>query len=105
MIALGNYDSNVTTGALDDYAKLVQALTVVGPGQWDHNLRGEGGWSNFQPLGADNEMSVAELQQFLKDARFFPYGKIDGICGYRTTSAIRLFQEYVRAVEGNTQIG
>jgi hypothetical protein len=48
---------------------------------------------------------VSDLQRFLKGAGFFPYGKIDGICGYRTTSAIRLFQEYVRTVEGNNAIG
>src|SRR5262249_17011765 len=35
----------------------------------------------------------------------FPSGKIDGICGYRTLSAIRLFQEYVRTVEGEAGIG
>jgi hypothetical protein len=29
----------------------------------------------------------------------FPGGRVDGICGYRTRSAIRLFQEYVRSVE------
>jgi len=105
MIALGNFDSNVETGALDEYKKLVKELTVVGGGQWNNQLRDEGGWADFKPLAADNEMKVAEVQQFLKDAGFFPHGKIDRICGYRTTSAIRLFQEYVRTVEGKTEIG
>ena len=59
MIALGNYDSDVKPGALDEYAKLVRELTVVGPGQWDHHVRGEGAWSDFQPLGAGNEMKIA----------------------------------------------
>lgn len=105
MIALGNYDSNLETGALDEYKKLVKELTVVAGGQWNNQLRDEGGWADFQPLAADNEMKVAEVQQFLKGAGFFPHGKIDGICGYRTTSAIRLFQEYIRTVEGKTEIG
>ena len=48
---------------------------------------------------------VAGLQQFLKDAGFFPFGKIDGLCGYRTMSSMRLFQEYVRTVEGDPTIG
>lgn len=105
MISLGNYDSNVETGALDEYKKLVKELTVVSGGQWNNQLRDEGGWADFKPLAADNEMKVAEAQQFLKDAGFFPHGEVDGICGYRTTSAIRLFQEYVRTVEGKTEIG
>jgi len=105
MIALGNYDSNIETGALDEYKKLAKDLTVVAGGQWNNQLRDEGGWADFKPLAADNEMKVAEVQQFLKDAGFFPHGKDDGICGYRTTSAIRLFQEYVRTVEGKTEIG
>jgi hypothetical protein len=44
-------------------------------------------------------MSVADVQRALKTIGFFPNGKVDGICGYRTLSAIRLFQEYVRSVE------
>lgn len=44
-------------------------------------------------------MSVAAVQAGLKRAGFFPGGVEDGICGYRTQSAIRLFQEYVRTVE------
>jgi hypothetical protein len=46
-----------------------------------------------QPLG------VADVQRALKTIGFFPGAKVDGICGYRTRSAIRLFQEYVRSVE------
>lgn len=48
------------------------------------------------PPGA---MSVADVQRALSQLGFFPGGKADGICGYRTTSAIRLFQEYVRTAE------
>jgi hypothetical protein len=48
---------------------------------------------------AQQSMPVAEVQQGLKSIGFFPGGKVDGICGYRTLSAIRLFQEYVRSVE------
>ena len=48
------------------------------------------------PAGA---MNVAQVQQALQAIGFFPGGAIDGVCGYRTMSAIRLFQEYVRTVE------
>jgi hypothetical protein len=44
-------------------------------------------------------MTVADLQRTLIALGFFPGGKIDGICGYRTRSAMRLFQEYVRTLE------
>lgn len=49
--------------------------------------------------------SIQELQQFLKKAGFFPNGEIDGIYGYRTRAAARLFQEYIRTVEGKIEIG
>jgi peptidoglycan hydrolase-like protein with peptidoglycan-binding domain len=104
MIALGNYDPDVETGALDEYKKRVRELTVVSGGQLSDQLRTEAGWAAFTPA-TGNQLTVADLQRFLQDAGFFPYGKIDGICGYRTTSAIRLFQEYVRTVERKTEIG
>ncbi len=44
-------------------------------------------------------MSVSDVQRALKAIGFFPGAAVDGICGYRTLSAIRLFQEYVRSVE------
>lgn len=104
MIALGSYDPDVRAGDLDEYKKRVQELTVVGEGQLSSQLRTEAGWAAFRPA-TGNEITVADLQRFLQGAGFFPYGKIDGICGYRTTAAIRLFQEYVRTVERKTAIG
>jgi hypothetical protein len=48
---------------------------------------------------------VAELQAQLRALGFLPFGPIDGICGYRTRASIRLFQEYVFAIEGRPTIG
>ena len=48
---------------------------------------------------------VATLQQHLKSMDFYPKGAADGIFGYRTISAVRLFQEYVRTIEGDSAIG
>lgn len=45
-------------------------------------------------------MTISSVQQALKKIGFFPGGEVDGIYGYRTTSAVRLFQEYVRSYEG-----
>lgn len=49
---------------------------------------------------SNGAITVAQLQQALTQIGFFPGGRADGICGYRTQSAIRLFQEYVRTMEG-----
>jgi hypothetical protein len=104
MITLGTYDSNIQPSALDEYIERAKKLTGVE--NWENKLRGEkdGEWAEFQALSG-SVMTVADAQRFFKDAGFFPSGKIDGICGYRTLSAIRLFQEYVRAVEGAEEIG
>jgi hypothetical protein len=67
-------------------------------------LRGEADseWLEFTESPGS---AVRDLQRFLKDAGFFPHGKLDGICGYRTTASLRLFQEYVRTVEQLSSIG
>jgi hypothetical protein len=104
MITLGAYDSNVKREDLDEYIEHAKKLTGVE--NWENKLRGEkdGEWAEFRPLSG-SAMTVADAQRFLKDAGIFPLGKADGICGYRTLSAIRLFQEYVRTVEGEAGVG
>ena len=104
MITLGTYDSNVQSSALDEYIEHAKKLTGVE--SWENKLRGEkdGEWAEFRPLKG-SAMTVVDAQRFLRDAGFFPFGKVDGICGYRTLSAIRIFQEYVRTVEGDAGIG
>jgi peptidoglycan hydrolase-like protein with peptidoglycan-binding domain len=104
MITLGTYDSGVPSSALNEYIEYAKKLTGVE--NWQNKLRGEkdGEWAEFRPLSG-NSMTVADAQRFLRDSGIFPFGKIDGICGYRTHSAIRLFQEYVRTVEGEAGIG
>ncbi len=104
MITLGTYDTDVQRSALDEYIEYAKKLTGVE--NWKDKLRGDkdGAWEDFRKLSGSS-MTVAGAQDFLRGAGLFPFGKIDGICGYRTASAIRLFQEYVRTVEGVTQIG
>jgi peptidoglycan hydrolase-like protein with peptidoglycan-binding domain len=112
MIQLGAFDATVAQTDLQKYLTHANSLTGVTDQQdWKEKLRGEGRdkngrgiWVKFSPL-SDGEMKVAEMQKLLKDAGFFPSGRIDGICGYRTLSAVRLFQEYVRTVEGDTSLG
>jgi peptidoglycan hydrolase-like protein with peptidoglycan-binding domain len=104
MIELGTYDAEVEESTLQAYLNLAKQLTGAGDSPLSNfktQLRGEGEWESLKALSGD-EMKVADVQRFLKESGFFPFGKIDGICGYRTTSAIRLFQEYVRTVEGQS---
>lgn len=106
MISLGTYDETVSTSALASYQEYVKKITSAAVlSQWDHQLREEGKWVDYTKLDPSNEMKVAELQQFLHDTGFLPFAKIDGICGYRTAAAIFLFQEYIRTIEGISEIG
>ena len=97
MIRLGTYDVDVPESAREAYAELLLKATrmKLADVQSAHDKL------EFRPRAPADEqtMSVSEIQQALKDLGFFPGGAVDGICGYRTLSAIRLFQEYVRSVE------
>jgi peptidoglycan hydrolase-like protein with peptidoglycan-binding domain len=69
-----------------------------------HRLRGEKD-AEWVPFRAEGAPSVRDMQTALRTAGFFPAGRPNGILDYRTVSAVRLFQEYVRSVEGLTDIG
>ena len=97
MILLGSFDGSVTQADRDAYLK--QAAVISG-GRGDQAAGGSDKLSFVQHApDAQQTMTVAAMQQALKDIGFFPGGKVDGICGYRTRAAMRLFQEYVRSVE------
>lgn len=53
-------------------------------------------WRSFRE-GTDD--AVLKLQQFLFNAGFMPRAAFDGVFGYVTQAAVRLFQEYVRTTE------
>jgi len=61
--------------------------------------------NDWRALKAKNGSHVAKLQQHLQTAGFNPKGAVDGIFGYRTQSAVRLFQEYVGTIDGDSAIG
>jgi hypothetical protein len=97
VIQLGSFDSGVPAGACEAYLKKIEETTrvrVADVAEGSDKLV-------FKPCVPDGTqpMTVADIQQGLKSAGFFPGGKVDGICGYRTLSAMRLFQEYVRSCE------
>lgn len=97
MIQLGSFDTSVPKDVRDAYVKQVEDITRVPLAE----VADGSDKLTLQPYAPDAQqpMTVAEVQQALKTIGFFPGGKIDGICGYRTLSAVRLFQEYVRSVE------
>ena len=97
MIKLGCFDAGVSDSVCQAYLKQVEELTRVPMGEIAPGLD-KLALENYTPDGPQS-MSIAEVQQALRAIGFFPGGKVDGICGYRTLSAMRLFQEYVRSVE------
>lgn len=61
--------------------------------------------NEWRPIVPTLGTQVADFQQFLKDAGFLPESEVDGIFGYVTQAAARLFQEYIRTIEGDESIG
>jgi len=97
MIELGSIDGDVSDAAFKTYTTGVERLTRRPLSAIASGLDKIA--AKRLPANVPATMSVAQVQQALKDIGFFPGASIDGICGYRTQSAIRLFQEYVRSVE------
>lgn len=95
MIALGCLDPGVSEAACSAYLDEVKRLTSLPVSSVNAGLD-----KFVQHPSPPGEMSVAQIQDALKQIGFFPAGKTDGIYGYRTLSAVRLFQEYARSVEG-----
>ena len=97
MIQLGAFDDGVAPAARDAYLKELETITRVPLA--DIAASSDRIAFTAHSPGPREPMTVTAIQKALKDIGFFPGGKEDGICGYRTLSAIRLFQEYVRSVE------
>ena len=100
-ISLGACDPGCTPADPAQYFVPLHESTMKGKARF--RGEGENEWIEFRESAAGND--VRDLQQFLKQAGFMPFGKVDGIFGYRTAASLRLFQEYVRSVEGDASIG
>ncbi len=97
MIELGSVDADVQESECAAYAKEVERATRVPLSSVKDGM--DKLVTKRMAAPPANVMSVLQVQRALTEIGFFPGGKADGICGYRTQSAIRLFQEYVRSVE------
>ncbi len=100
MIKLGAYDAGCKPANLREYFDNIHESGMASKTQFRGERNDE--WLGFSPSSGNQ---VASVQAFLKERGFFPFGRIDGLCGYRTFSSMRLFQEYVRSVEKDSSIG
>lgn len=78
MIELGSVDADVSDAAWAAYTKQVERLTRL---PLSDVQSGIDKLVIKRASGASTLMRVAEVQQALKDLRFFPGATIDGICG------------------------
>lgn len=96
-LSLGKYDSKWTVDKKIYLSKYHQAISPAIKEKYTH-FRDENVdiWKPFIPIDGNY---VEEVQIFLKEAGFLYSYEPDGIFGYETLSAVRLFQEYLRTVE------
>lgn len=101
--SLGSYDSGAMPADKAQFFSLYHAnLADHLKKKFQFRDEGNGVWRDFRESPGS---TVRQLQQFLKDAGFMPKANVDGVFGYATQAAVRLFQEYLRTVEGDASIG
>ncbi len=97
-LSLGKVDSDAMPVSKSEFLERYHQTMQVSLGKTKFRDEGNGVWRDFE-VQAGSE--VRGVQQFLHNAGFLPKtDMIDGIFGYSTQAAVRLFQEYVRTVEG-----
>lgn len=102
-LKLGKVDKGAMPASKKDFlGKFHEAFSQPLQAKLSFRDEADGVW---QPFTEEEGTSIHQLQDFLKSAGFMPHGKIDGIYGYATQAAVRLFQEYIRTVEGDASIG
>ncbi|MBX2819392.1 MAG: peptidoglycan-binding protein [Rhodothermaceae bacterium] len=93
---LGHFDPDVLLSVGAEYLSMVKEFTDVDNSKVKRDeYRIVFKEHNASKLG----MTVREVQAELKKIGFYT-GVINGLCGFGTSSAIRLFQEYVNSIEG-----
>ncbi len=102
--------STLFLGSCDMGRKPADAKKFLAPYHYLGVLRGTKSFrdddrSKWRRFRETHGTEVADLQRFLFEAGFMPRGVVDGIFDYVTQASARLFQEYVRTIEGeNTMI-
>ncbi|MES9942672.1 MAG: peptidoglycan-binding protein [Candidatus Thiodiazotropha sp. 6PLUC2] len=98
-LKLGHYDRTSKPDSWRAYIRRYHEPQIT-----DKRFRGAVN-NQWQQPKALNGSHVSDLQQNLKSLGYLPQGSIDGIFGYRTHSAVGLFQEYTRSVGGLDSLG
>ena len=98
-LRLGTVDKGATPSDIKAFLSPYHAVMVPAlQNKLAFRDEGNGTWRKFQEIEGH---SVKSTQQFLHEAGFMPRANFDGIYGYVTHAAVRLFQEYVRTVDGD----
>ena len=94
ILKLGTFDQGAEPTDKRKFLELYHA--GMSPGlQNKLQFRDESTWRSFSQVTGQ---SIKELQQFLKAAGFMPKSNMNGVFGYGTQAATRLFQEYIRSM-------
>ncbi|MCB0532672.1 MAG: peptidoglycan-binding protein [Lewinellaceae bacterium] len=101
ILKIGNVDENALPADRHKFLELYHAGMAPGL-QSKLMFRDEATWRSFEPVPG---RKIKELQLFLKKTGFMPKAAVDGVFGYATQAATRLFQEYIRSVDGQKDIG
>lgn len=98
-LRLGHYDRGTEPASWREYLRPYHETSMSRA-----DFRGDIN-SQWRPPTALDGNPIVDLQRQLKSLGYMPLGKIDGIFGYRTHSAVILFQEYMRGVVGREALG
>ena len=101
-LLLGRVDEHVTstTAERKDYLDLYHHPAGFVDGQQRFRDDTRNLWRPWEVLPGRR---ITALSHFLRQAGFMPYASHDGVFGYVTQAAVRLFQEYVRTTEQTTK--
>ncbi len=98
-LKLGHFDSNKNPPSWKAYIQ-----TYHEHGMRSDAFRAEANNKWVKPSKVEGK-AVTQLQQKLSKLGYLNDSQVDGIFGYRTFSAVRLYQEYTRTVTGNASVG
>lgn len=103
VLSLGKVDSGAMPADPAQFLARYHATMPLAQAKSQFRDEADGVWRDFQITDGSD---VRALQQFLHDKGFLPKADmVDGIFGYATQAAVRLFQEYVRTIEKMETIG
>ena len=96
-LSLGKYDASTNLNPqqylFSYHAAISSGITAKNTHFRDENI------NTWKPFTAVAGPHIKETQAFLKETGFLFSKEPDGIFGYETLSAVRLFQEYMRTVD------